>query len=92
MSTKNLSPLGLAAWPAIGNIYTNDFLFYYIEDIVVLNWRKIKKIPQPLNSKHQNLGKPQAIFLSLEKLWFNFFKVNFFHFFHFQYIIQRYYL
>ena len=28
VSTKNFSPIGLAVWPAIGNIYTN-VLFYY---------------------------------------------------------------
>ena len=30
VSTKNVSPIGPAVWPAIGNIYTN-VLFYYKE-------------------------------------------------------------
>ena len=31
VSTKNFSPINLAVWPAIGNIYTN-VLFYYIDN------------------------------------------------------------
>ena len=31
MSTKNVSLIGRAVWPAIGNIYTN-VLFYYLDE------------------------------------------------------------
>ena len=30
MSPKNFSPVSPAVWPAIGNIYIHDILFYYI--------------------------------------------------------------
>ena len=29
MSTKNVSLIGRAVWPAIGNIYTNVLFYYY---------------------------------------------------------------